>query len=62
MCSSLRDKPVAELTELLFANVRQLPIPLVLASRDDHSQHLGHGVLHSLNASVVVWRWELVAS
>ena len=36
-------------------DLRELPIPLVLAFKDDHSQHLGHGVVHPLNASVVVW-------
>ena len=36
-------------------NVRELQISVVLEFVDDHSQHLGHGVVHPFNASVVVW-------
>ena len=33
----------------------QLHIPVVLSFIDDHSQHLGHSVVHPLYASVTVW-------
>ena len=37
-------------------DVRELQIPDVLLLVDDHSQHLGHSVVHPLNASVTVGR------
>ena len=36
-------------------DVKELQISVVLSLVDDHSQHLGHSVLHTLNASVAVW-------
>ena len=36
-------------------DVMELQIPVVLAFIDDHSQYLGHSVIHLLNASVTVW-------
>ena len=36
-------------------DVRELQIPVVLAFIDDHGQHLGHCIVHPLNASVAVW-------
>ena len=57
MWPSLGARPVAALTELLYVNefdVRQMQIPTVLSFSDDHSQHLGHSVVHPLNASVTV--------
>ena len=35
-------------------DVRTMQVPIVLSLVDDHSQHLGHGVVHPLNASVTV--------
>ena len=35
-------------------DVREPQIPVVLLLVDDHSQHLGHSVVHPLNASVAV--------
>ena len=34
--------------------VRQRQLPIVLSFIDDHSQHLGHSVVHPLNAPVTV--------
>ena len=39
---------------LLKTPVGELQIPVVLLFVDDHSQHLGHSVVHPLNASVAV--------
>ena len=36
-------------------DVRELQILVVLAFMDDHTQHLGHTVVHQLHASVAVW-------
>ena len=36
-------------------DVRELQIPVVLSFVDDRGQHLGHSVVHTLNASVAVW-------
>ena len=36
-------------------DVRELQIQVVLPFIDHHSQHLGHSVVHPLNASVAVW-------
>ena len=36
-------------------DVRGLQTPVVSALVGDHSQHLGHGVVHPSNASVPVW-------
>ena len=36
-------------------DVRELQVPVVLSFIDHHSQHLGHSVLHMLNAAVTVW-------
>ena len=35
-------------------DVRQMQDPIVLSLVDDHSQHLGHSVIHPLNAPVAV--------
>ena len=35
-------------------DVTELQIPVVLSFIDDHSQHLGHSMAHTLNASVAV--------
>ena len=35
-------------------DVREPEIPVVLSLVDDHSQHLGHSVVHPLNAPVAV--------
>ena len=35
-------------------DVRQMLVPIVLSLVDDHSQHLGHGLVHQLNAPVTV--------
>ena len=35
-------------------DVRELQIPVVLSFVDDHSQHLGHSVVHPLNAFFAV--------
>ena len=35
-------------------DARDLQIPVILSLVDDHSQHLGHSVVHPLNAPVAV--------
>ena len=35
-------------------DVREPQIPVVLLLVDDHSQHLGHSVVHPLNASAAI--------
>ena len=35
-------------------DVRQIQVPIVLSLVDDHSQYLGHRVVHPLNAPVTV--------
>ena len=36
-------------------DVREMQVPVVLASIDDHSQHLGHSMVRPLYALVTVW-------
>ena len=45
----------ADLIVLIELNVRELQIPVVLAFVGDHSQHLGHGIVHPFSTSVAVW-------
>ena len=35
-------------------HVRQVGIPIILLLVDDHSEHLSHGVVHSLRTAVAV--------
>ena len=32
--------------------VRQVSIPIILSLVDDHSEHLGHGMIHALDTTV----------
>ena len=34
--------------------VRQMGIPIILSLVDEHTDHLSHGVIHALNATVAV--------
>ena len=36
------------------SHVRQVIIPVILSLVDDHSEHLGHGMIHALDAAVAV--------
>ena len=36
-------------------DVGELQVPVVLSFIDDHSEYLGHSVVHALHASVTVW-------
>ena len=53
----LRWAPIRCSADLIVVNeldVREPQIPVVLLLVDDHSQHLGHSVVHPLNAPVAV--------
>ena len=53
----LRWAPIRCSADLIVVNeldVREPQIPVVLLLVDDHSQHLGHSVVHLLNASSAI--------
>ena len=57
MRTSLGVKPVAAMTELLYANSTwgELHIPVILELVDHHCQHLGHRVIHTLHLAIAIW-------
>ena len=57
MWTSLGTKPVAALTELLYANLTGggLHIPVILELVDHQCQHLGHCVIHTLHPAIGIW-------
>ena len=44
----------ADGTVVSVLDVRQMQVPIVFSVVDDHNQHLGYSVVHSLNDSVTV--------
>ena len=36
-------------------DVREMLVPVILELVDDHCQHLGHRVVHSLHSNFAVW-------